>query len=146
MMCGGIDLKEVSKKLAVELHKIMEELMEKFSEPLPGERTPRQEHRDMRIAHAPLKVEDAIVRVTGLWGVSETSSRANFQKAQPSVKSVSAITGEPILTCHRLCTHVLYALTQFVVECFDQVFVFHSFTDWQLDVRLGQPAKGQWFG
>ena len=86
----------------------MEELMEKFSEPLPGERTPRQEQRNMRIAYTPLKVEDAVVRVTGLWGVSETSSRANFQKAQPSAKSVLAITGEPILTRHRLCTHVLY--------------------------------------
>ena len=80
MMCGGIDLKEVSKKLAVELHKIMEELMEKFSEPLPGERTPCQEHRDMRIAHAPLKVEDAIVRVTGLWASPKPALEQTFKR------------------------------------------------------------------
>ena len=104
----GIDLEEFSKKFTVELGTIMEELKEEFSEPLPGERTPRQEQRDMRITHTLLKVEDVVVRVSASWGVSETDSRAHFQKAQPSVKSVLVISGEPILTHHRLCTHVLY--------------------------------------
>ena len=104
----GIDLEEFSKKFTVELGTIMEELKEEFSEPLPAERTPRQEQRDMRITHTLLKVEDAVVRVSALWGVSETDSRAHFQKAQPSVKSVLVISGEPILNRHRLCTHVLY--------------------------------------
>ena len=75
----GIDLEVFSEKLTVELSKTIEELKKVFPEPLPGERTPRQKQRYMRITHTLLRVEDAVVRVTGLWDVSETDSRAHFQ-------------------------------------------------------------------
>jgi DNA anti-recombination protein RmuC len=90
----GIDLEELSEKFTAEMNTIMEELKAEFSEPLPDEMTPRQEQRDIMLSSALSKVEDALVKVNALWGVSEANSRAHFQEIKPHVKSVLVITGE----------------------------------------------------
>jgi hypothetical protein len=93
----GIDFEELSKKLTAQMAIIVEELKAEFSEPLPDERTPRQKQREIIIDYALSKVEDALVEITALWGVSEVDSRAQFQEIKLDVKRILDVTGEPSL-------------------------------------------------
>ena len=77
-----------------ELDTVLEELKVEFSQPLPGNETARQADRDKIVSSALSKVEDAVVKVTALWGVSEDTSRAHFKEFEPHTKSVLFICGE----------------------------------------------------
>jgi hypothetical protein len=94
MRSVGVDLEKLSEKLAVELDTALEELKVEFSQPLPEDETPSQATRDKMVTSALSKVEDAIVRVTAVWGVSEDTSRTHFKELEPHVKSVLFICGE----------------------------------------------------
>jgi hydrogenase maturation factor len=93
----GVNLEELSEMLATELDAILEELKAEFSLPLPGQETPRQAHRDKMISSALSKVEDAVVKVTGLWGIPEAETRLHFKEFEPHVKIFLLVSSEHIL-------------------------------------------------
>jgi hypothetical protein len=82
---------------ATELSAILDELKTELSHPLPGDETPRQAQRDKMISSALLKVENAVVKITGLSGVPEETSRLHFREFEPHVKNVLFVSGKQLL-------------------------------------------------
>ena len=93
----GIDLEELAEKLTAQMIIISEQLNAEFSEPLPEEITPRQKQREVIIDSALSKLEDAVVSITALWGLSETDARAHFEEIKLGVKTFLVVSGEPSL-------------------------------------------------
>ena len=89
----GIDLDQLSARLAPEIHTILEELKREFPQPLPEHETPTQAHRNQMISRTLSKLENAVVKVIALWDVPPDSSRALFKELEPHVKRALFITG-----------------------------------------------------
>ena len=77
-----------------ELHTVLAALRVDFSQRLPGDEAALREDRAKIISSALSKVEDAVVKVTALWGVSEDTSRAHFKEPEPYIKSFLLVFGE----------------------------------------------------
>ena len=93
----GINLEELAEKLTAQMIIISEQLNAKFSEPLPEEITSRQKQWEVIIDSALSKLEDAVVSITALWGVSKTDARAHFEEIKLGVKTFLVVSGEPSL-------------------------------------------------
>ncbi|KAF8531232.1 hypothetical protein JB92DRAFT_2852296 [Gautieria morchelliformis] len=108
----GVNLEELSEMLATELDTILEKLKAEFTQPLPGHETPRQAQRHKIICSALSMVEDAVVKVTGLWGIPEADSRLHFKEFEPHLKNVLLISAQlidehPVLVTTVLVTGVV---------------------------------------
>jgi hypothetical protein len=87
----GITLHEISEMLSKELEGVFKELKDEF--PPPGE-AEHHDDRDRIISGALKKVEDAVVRVSGVVGVSEADARAHLGDITPHLKHALVTIGD----------------------------------------------------
>jgi hypothetical protein len=92
----GEGLDEVSAKLSAEMAVILEELKTEF--PPPAE-APGHEERLKMISHIMKKIEKSLVRVGGLYGLSEMDVTTHFRVIEPHVTNVLVVTGQSITFC-----------------------------------------------
>jgi len=153
------NITEFNQKLSYEIDLVVADLMAEFKEPPPENQTERYQRREDMVSKALNGIENALVIVYGLWGISESEGREKFSNVKHNIRYFVLIVGNmvdnhPILIDIILTSTVLMILPEdFILLPLLRVFGFGllgpvrgSAATWAQRTFFGAVVKrGSWF-